>query len=83
LGHRIDARKAFEMGLVNRVVQKAQLMPTVEGIARQIACFDPIAIRSAKQAVVRGLNLTLPQGLELEKRLARSFLQSKASNSSG
>jgi enoyl-CoA hydratase/carnithine racemase len=83
LGHRIDARKAFEMGLVNRVVQKAKLMPTVEGIARQITRFDPIAVRSAKQAVVRGLNLTLPQGLELEKRLARSFLQSKASNSSG
>lgn len=83
LGHRIDARKAFELGLVSRVVQKAQLMPTVEGIARQITRFDPMVVRSAKQAVVRGLNLTLPQGLELEKRLARSFLQSRASNGSG
>ncbi len=82
-GHRISANEAFEMKLVNRVVPRAQLLRTVKGIARQIACFDPIAIRSAKQAIVRGLDLTLPEGLELEKRLARSFLQSKASNSSG
>ena len=82
-GHHISANEAFEMKLVNRVVPKAQLLRTVKDVARQIACFHPIAIRSAKQAIVRGLDLTLPDGLELEKRLARSVLQSKVRNSSG
>ena len=82
-GHHISANEAFEMKLVNRVVPKAQLLRTVKDVARQIACFHPIAIRSAKQAIVRGLDLTLPEGLELEKRLARSLLRSKVRNSSG
>jgi len=82
-GHRISAKEAFEMKLVNRVVPRAKLLPTVKGIARQITRFDPMVIRSAKQAVMRGLDLTLPEGLELEKRLARSVLQSKVRNSSG
>ncbi len=82
-GRRIGAKEAFDINLVNWVVLKDELLPTVERIARQIARFDPMAIRSAKQAVVRGLNLALPEGLELEKRLARSFLQSKAGNSFG
>jgi enoyl-CoA hydratase/carnithine racemase len=82
-GHRISAKEAFEMKLVNRVVPRAKLLPTVKGIARQITRFDPMVIRSAKQAVMRGLDLTLPEGLELEKRLARSLLQSKVRNSSG
>jgi enoyl-CoA hydratase/carnithine racemase len=70
-GHRISAKEAFEMKLVNRVVPRAKLIPTVKGIARQITRFDPMVIRSAKQAVMRGLDLTLPEGLELEKRLAQ------------
>jgi len=70
-GHRISAKEAFEMKLVNRVVPRAKLIPTVKGIARQITRFDPMVIRSAKQAVMRGLDLTLPKGLELEKRLAQ------------
>jgi enoyl-CoA hydratase/carnithine racemase len=82
-GHRISAKEAFEMKLVNRVVPRARLLPTVKGIARQITRFDPMVIRSAKQAVIRGLDLTLLEGLELEKRLARSLLRSKVRNSSG
>ncbi|MCJ7791627.1 MAG: enoyl-CoA hydratase/isomerase family protein [Dehalococcoidia bacterium] len=82
-GHRISAKQAFEMKLVNRVVPRARLLPTVKGIARQITRFDPMVIRSAKQAVIRGLDLTLLEGLELEKRLARSLLRSKIRNSSG
>jgi enoyl-CoA hydratase/carnithine racemase len=82
-GHRISAKEAFEMKLVNRVVPRARLLPTVKGIARQITRFDPMVIRSAKQAVIRGLDLTLLEGLELEKRLARSLLRSKIRNSSG
>jgi enoyl-CoA hydratase len=80
-GRLISAKEAFDINLVNRMVLKAKLLPTVEQIARQIAHFDPMAIRSAKQAVVRGLDLTLPQGVELERKLASLLLQSRTSNS--
>jgi len=73
-GRRINAEEAYRAGLVNRVVPREELLPTAEEIARKIVSFNQIAVRSAKQAVVRGLDLTLNEGLELEKRLA-SLLQ--------
>ena len=81
-GRRIGADEAYEIGLVNRVVPKDKLLPTVEDMARKIASFDPMAIRYAKQAVVRGLDLPLAEGLELERRLASSLQRPRASNSS-
>jgi len=82
IGHWLNAKEAYESRLVNRVVPKGELLPTVESLARQIALFDPVAIRNAKQAVARGLDLTLPEGLELEERLASSLRQLRASGSS-
>lgn len=69
----IDAGEAFRIGLVNRVVPKERLIHQVEETAGKIASFDPSAVRCAKQAVVRGLELTLEQGLALEKRLSRQL----------
>jgi enoyl-CoA hydratase/carnithine racemase len=81
-GRRINAKEALDIGLVNRVVSKSELLPTVDSMAEQIAHFDPIVVRNIKQAVVRGLDLSLSEGLELEKRLASLVLQSRARNSS-
>jgi enoyl-CoA hydratase len=52
------------------VVPRDKLLETAEEMARKIASYNPIAVRNAKQAVVRGLDLPLPQGLDLERRLA-------------
>jgi len=82
-GRRISAEEAFNTGLVNRVVSKGELLSTVEGMARRIALLDPMAVRTAKQAVVRGLDLSLPEGLELEKTLASLLLQPVASGTRG
>ncbi len=79
-GRRIDAKEALAIGLVNQVVPKNELLPTADNLAKQIALFDPAVVRGIKQAVVRGLDLPLPEGLELEKRLASLVLQSKARN---
>ena len=43
---------------------------TVERLAATIKRYDPRVVRSAKQAVTRGLDQTLEQGLEIEARLA-------------
>lgn len=81
-GRRIGARKALDMGLVNRVVAKSELLLVVEDMARQIASFDPAVVRGIKEAIVKGLDMTLAEGLEMEKRLASSLSRSRAGNSS-
>jgi len=81
-GRRIGARKALDMGLVNRVVAKSELLLVVEDMARQIASFDPAVVRGIKEAIVKGLDMTLAEGLEMEKRLASSLSRSRTGNSS-
>ena len=66
----LNGEEAFQFGLVNRVVPKDKLLQTAEEMAKKIASCNPMAVRNAKQAVVRGLDLTLIEGLELERRLA-------------
>ena len=69
-GRRLNAQEAYKAGLVNRVVPREELLPTTEEIARKIASYSKMVVRITKQATIRGLDLTLNEGLELEKRLA-------------
>jgi len=66
----LTGEEAVQFGLVNRLVPKDKLLETAEEIAKKIASYDAAAVKNAKQAVVRGLDLPLDEGLELEKRLA-------------
>ncbi|MFW6125693.1 MAG: enoyl-CoA hydratase/isomerase family protein [Chloroflexota bacterium] len=70
-GRRIDAREAHRIGLVNMVVTREQLYPTADELARRIASHGAVATRYAKEAVHRGMELALDEGLALERRLAR------------
>jgi enoyl-CoA hydratase len=72
-GRRLDSAEALAGGLVNQVVSSEELLQTVAAMARKIASFDPAAVRNAKRAVVKGYDLSLEQGLELERRLAASI----------
>jgi enoyl-CoA hydratase len=69
-GARVPAAEALRIGLVERVVPVAELMPTALSLARTIAEKAPIALRYAKEAVVGGLALPLADGLRLENDLA-------------
>jgi len=69
-GRWIKAEEARRLKLVNRVVPREKLFNEAERLAQKIAGFDPVAVASAKQAITRGLDLSLEQGLELEVRLA-------------
>ena len=69
LGGAIDATRAYEIGLVNKVVPLTELMPTVMEMARSMASKAPISLRYAKEAVLKGLDLTMDQGLRLESDL--------------
>lgn len=65
----INAEEAFEIGLVNKVVTGENLASEVEAVAKAIASKGPIALRYVKEAVNKGLDLTLEQGLRLEADL--------------
>ena len=66
-GRHVGAEEALQLGLVNRVTEDAL------GAAKELAALTlknaPIALGLAKEAVVRGLDVTLPQGLEIEADL--------------
>jgi enoyl-CoA hydratase len=60
------AREAEAWGLVNRVVEPAELLETALGTARRIAANGPLAVRQAKQAIHRGLQMSVWDGLTFE-----------------
>ena len=60
------AAEAEAWGLVNRVVEPADLVETALGIARGIAANGPLAVRQAKQAIHRGLQMSVWDGLAFE-----------------
>jgi enoyl-CoA hydratase len=66
----IDAPEALRLGLVNRVVPRERLYPEAEALARRLLARPQQALRYAKEAVLRGLDLPLAEGLALEGRLA-------------
>jgi enoyl-CoA hydratase/carnithine racemase len=55
-GDRIDAKRAYEVGLVSRLVEPAALMRTAEEMAQKIASNGPLAIRVTKDLAWRGLH---------------------------
>ena len=73
-GRWIDAKEALKLKLVNRVLPRSNLFPEAEKLARKIKSFPPAAVRAIKQAVTRGLDLPLAEGLELEARLGKQLM---------
>jgi enoyl-CoA hydratase/carnithine racemase len=68
-GLKIDAPEAGKIGMVNRVVPQSELVPTTMKLAEDLSAKGPIALRYAKEAVMKGLDMTLEQGLRLEADL--------------
>jgi len=70
MAKRIDANEAKEIGLVSDVVSKEELMPKALDIAKNICENGPLAVRAAKEAIIRGMDMGLADGLRLEQFLA-------------
>jgi len=58
------------MQLVNRVLPPEKLFEEAEKLAIKIAGYNPQIVSRAKNAVVNGLDMTLAEGLSLERRLS-------------
>jgi enoyl-CoA hydratase len=65
-GRRIGAEEALAMGLVNRVVPRGEALDVAREVAGQIAANGPVAVRYAKAAANRALDVDLISGLEYE-----------------
>lgn len=76
-GNRIDARRALELGLVSRVLPPAEVLPAALKLAETIAAQPPRAVRAAREAVLRGVEMPLAEGLRLEQSLADPLRQSE------
>lgn len=65
-GEQIDAKTAYEWGLVNKVVSPADLMPEVMKIAEAIVKGAPLGIAGSKEAINDGYDVSLDKGLGFE-----------------
>jgi enoyl-CoA hydratase len=67
-GAPITARRAYELGLVNKVVPAEMTILVAQRIARQLAEKAPLAARMAKEAVLKAFESPLSEGLAAERK---------------
>jgi len=68
-GEVIDAQEALRIGLLNKVVPSESLTAVALKMAQEIGSKAPIAMGYAKEAIYKGMDMTLEQGLRLEADL--------------
>ena len=64
-GRHMPAEEALQWGMVNRVVELSELIPTVTEIAKRIVANSPNAVRMAKRAFVLGIDTPVEEGIEI------------------
>jgi enoyl-CoA hydratase len=67
-GAPISARRAYELGLVNKVVPAEMTIQVAQRVARQLAEKAPLAARMAKEAVLKAFESPLAEGLAAERK---------------
>ena len=76
-GRRLAAQEAYDLGLVTRIVPRPRLLAEAQEVLEEILSGDPLAVRLAKVAVQQGMEMSLPQGLDLEARLAVALFRTR------
>ena len=67
-GGMISARRAYELGLANKVVPAEMSVAVAQRMARQLAEKPPVAVRLAKESVQKAFETSLAEGLAAERR---------------
>jgi enoyl-CoA hydratase/carnithine racemase len=83
MGQPIDAQEAYRIGLVNKVVPLDQLLPTAMQWAEIICQAGPLQVRAAKEAMLRGYNVPLEEGLRIERELHNRVAATEDSREAG
>jgi enoyl-CoA hydratase len=68
-GDRINAREAWAMGLVNRIVPATDVLKQAMGLAKKISTKGQVAVHKAMRAILEGFSMELEEGLKLESTL--------------
>lgn len=68
-GRFLSASEAMGAGLVSRVVSREQFLAEALKLAQDIARKPPLAVRAAKEAINKALELSLSDGLDYERKL--------------
>ena len=68
-GETMGAEEATGSGLIHRIVRPEDLLQTATDIAREMAEKSPLSLSFAKEALHKGLDLTLEQGIRMEQDL--------------
>jgi len=74
-GDNITAERAYQIGLVNKIVPTEQVLPEAMALAERICKNGPLAVRTAKEIMVRSLNSE--PGFVLEKTMADRVFRSE------
>ncbi len=77
-GVMIDAQQALRMGLVQEVVAKGTALERALELAKAISSYPQLSLRNDRRAAIDGLPLTLPEGLDLERRVHEASLADPA-----
>jgi len=73
-GRRIDVTEAERIGVLNSIAPEGRLREHATELARAIAANGPIAVRAAKDAIDRGVEMPITEGLEHEARCYEQVL---------
>jgi enoyl-CoA hydratase len=68
-GEMISAEEALRIGLVNHVYEPAELLPAAEALAKKMIANAPLALKFTLEAIERGTEMPLEEGLFLEATL--------------
>jgi enoyl-CoA hydratase len=95
-GEMISADEALRIGLVNHVYEPAELLPAAESLAKKIIANAPLSVKFTMEAIERGSEMPLAEGLYLETALfglcaatedmregTRAFLEKRAAQFQG
>lgn len=71
-GDAIDAERAYQSGLVNRLVPEGQALPEAMALAERLCQNAPLAVQATKETILRGLTLPFNDAWRLGEGLRRA-----------
>ena len=77
-GVMIDARHALRMGLVQEIVPRGRALDRALELAAAMSTYPRLSLRNDRRAAIEGLSLSLPEGLDLERRVHEASLTDPA-----
>jgi enoyl-CoA hydratase len=74
---RFPAQRALELGLINEIVPREQLLDKAHGWANRITANAPLAVQATKESVLRGLALDMEEAYKVEQAISSTIFQSE------